>query len=193
MHHAGDAAQISFSDRPPPPPGFVPVLRPGDGEILRLVALGDRIEGTFVHFVAGRSSPCVGPGFNCRVCRGQKKRWIGYLMAYLEARRQVVLAELTASAVRDCRDLTLGTVLRGRRFEVERVGEGRQGRVQLRLGRMVARADDLPDAPDTREALCRMWGVPLDEPGDDVTDEDGRAIVDQAYMDCTRDERGDVP
>lgn len=164
MLSRAESARIHWQDAPPPSQGFLRIWRPKAGETLRLVALADKIEGTEIHFWEGRSLPCPGPFNHCLACKHRKPRWEGWLMAFNPHTREIGLAAITKGARSRCRELQVGIKLRGRRFELERI-EGRQeARVELRIGDPFPRRHLLPEAPDTREALARIWGIPWETP-----------------------------
>lgn len=166
MLHRGESARVQWADRPPPPPGFVRIIRPRPGEVLRLIALSDKIEGTDVHFWEGRTIPCRAPFNHCPACKHRKPRWEGYLMCFREVTREIVLAAVTKGAANRCTFLRNGPKLRGRRVELERIETREEGRVELRIGDFIARPQILPEAPDIRETLHRIWGIPFDAPAE---------------------------
>jgi hypothetical protein len=162
MFQGDSVPGFDFSSLPPDPPGWYPVRRPQPGESQRGVVLNSGVVGHLLHYGAGRSFPCVGKENGCRGCRERVPHWEGYFFVYDEAEQKTYIQAVPAGAVRNCWGVRQGLLVRGRKVEVNRSEEGRNGKVKLIIKDHVSHPDRYPVPPDIRDALARLWGTALE-------------------------------
>lgn len=140
---------------------YTQIICPNPGEKLRVVALSHSIETCWIHFVGGRTQPCLGSADLCFACNaGVGRRWKGFFAALLAGTDRVVIAEVTRSAALPWAERLLGRDpgLRGWGVTLWRQGKGRNGRVVLEFSTRRAEGDSLPPDIDVRRALTTIWG-----------------------------------
>lgn len=155
---------------PPPPPRVKKYERlligPGPGQ--SLVIVSSALEETRTHFVDRRTVPCTGDQGQCWLDHAQvgKPRYSGWLAVKFPTIRRVYLLPLTPVAVaKEPRLRDRAFDLAGLTLKVSR--EGNHDRSEMTAGLLldVPRVTDLPQCPDVRFCLQRMWAAE-DRPAD---------------------------
>jgi len=127
-----------------------------------VVVVSSKLEECLTHFVDSRTVPCTGEQGKCWLdhCLVGNPRYAGWLAVKLPTASKVYLLSLTPVAVaieprlrepdRDLRGLTL---------RVWRLGNSERTELHAALKLEVPRVADLPQEPDLRFCLERMWGA----------------------------------
>lgn len=149
-------------------PQKVTLLRPGPGETLRVALLSESFTGLWLHWVDGRTVPCLGEERGCPYhvsAEDWDLRWKGYAAC---ARSRVYpvqppLVEVTADAWNGCpilKQLSDARLCRGVMLELTRGRGGPRKRVTARLpdaNRVVDHAGELPPSPDVRTLVMVLY------------------------------------
>jgi hypothetical protein len=124
---------------------------------LRVVILSHDLIGRQTHYYAGRTRPCTGPV--CQACaKNQAPRWHGYIAAVDLANNNRLVVEVTAGvAERIGNEFEIYRTLRGLRMEMTRTSPRANGRIMSRFQSPATGTGVLPDAPDLRPILERLW------------------------------------
>lgn len=158
---------IQWDDSGPTGGGrWLPLVRPGVGESLTVVCLSARIVGVWLHWIEGRTVPCVGEDEGCPYHEDDMAfglRWKGYFAAVRSVGASIVFGEITQEAWRGAallRALSSAGALRGVKIALHRRRGGPRRPVIVELPALdqtIARADLLPDPPDVRKAISVLW------------------------------------
>lgn len=146
----------------PPQPDqrpYVPQLVPRAGKLTELIAVHPEINWYVVHFMSGRTRPCLGNAVLCDGCsQGLSKRWEGYLGAVQISSHRVWVLKVTAGAWLNSETLQKADGnLRGKQLTCSRLGCSDNS--ALRISVMEAqRAVKLPPVWNLTETLARLWG-----------------------------------
>jgi len=147
---------------PPPPPRVrkYPRLKILPGPATELVIVCSRLEETRTHHVDGRTAPCTGEQGVCWVDHAEVggPRYCGWLAVKYRQLEAVHLLPLTPVAVAvepRLRDHAID--LRGLTLKVWRKGIHERSEMNAVLLVDVERAIRLPEPPDIRFAVQRMW------------------------------------
>lgn len=147
---------------PPPPPRVrkYPRLKILPGPATELVIVSSRLEETRTHHIDGRTAPCTGEQGQCWVdhaeCGGP--RYVAWLAVKFGALEAVHLLPLTPIAVAvEPRLRDAGVDLRGLVLKVWRKGNHERSEMNARLLVDGERVLSLPECPDVRFAVRRMW------------------------------------
>jgi hypothetical protein len=152
-------------DEPPPDTSVVyaPIMSPDPGQVIRSVVVASQMASVKVHWIADRTTGCIGRENGCEGCIGGRSvKWRGYLGVYRPDDGRYWLAEITPGASTDVAALvfTKAQDLRGYRLSLSRPGRSRTGKVRAALDAPPARGpwlEDLPEAFDVRESLLLVW------------------------------------
>jgi len=161
--------------RPLPDTGgrFVRLVSPKVGNPVSGIIYSSHILGCNTHFVAGRTSPCLGADGGCiGHAEGTPVRWKGFLFGHSDQLHQPVIFELPADTVRQTLCLRdTGVILRGSHLRLTRVGPHANSTVRADVRLEVAPHHCPADEPDVLAWLCRIWGVA--DKRDEVYDTEG--------------------
>jgi hypothetical protein len=119
--------------------------------------------GCFTHFWGGRTIPCTAEA--CDACKAAApSRWHCYMTAYSHPNQLHFLLELTAAAAEKIYQFTRehGTC-RGCHFKANRQPQTPNGRIYLQTQMLDMDKYRLPEEPDLKLILSRLWNIPLDE------------------------------
>lgn len=135
----------------------VPVVWPGPGERLRVIALAEDLAAVQTHWWGECTLPCAGPG--CVACAAQASaRLLVYLGCYHVSWARPVLICLSESAAAEVLAAVSDTLpLRGRWLTLRRAGRGTRSRVVCEVDAL-SYDGRLPEAPKVRTVLLRLWG-----------------------------------
>lgn len=146
---------------PPPPDSrtFVRQFVPPAGSRSIMVAIHQHVLGYHVHFLEGRTVPCIGSPAFCEGCRRlQDPRWEGYIGVVLLPSRSVRTLKVTVGAYRHCPALEKRQgQLRGLEIVAERMGRTNNSPLRLHLAQPKNEIV-LPPMWPMQETLARLWG-----------------------------------
>jgi hypothetical protein len=154
---------IPWDDTVPADTGkWYPIFRANPKASARFFCISRHVVGCWVHVINRRDEACFANGGACERCDLHiSRRWKGYLAVWEPTYCRVMLAELTADAVRYCQtDLTVdGPDLRCREISLYRLGTAVNSPVRCHISQ--ATIDDalIPESVDVRAALRRIWGI----------------------------------
>lgn len=152
---------VAWDDQPPPDDGrYIPIISaPAHGNIT-LTLVSNRIVGAWTHYIAPRTIPCTKGTGDCPCLADQLgSRWRGYLCAWEPQFGRLYLIELTANAVRTCNVEIAdpATQLRGTVVKLYRAAKSKRAPVCLHVTNATIIDPHLPEEPDVRAALVRIW------------------------------------
>jgi len=136
------------------------ILRAKPGAPVRVLCCNPTLYGAKVHFVEGRSQPCVADALgHCDHCLEQRPRWYGFMGGLVPEAGRLALAEVTFEAADKCPLLHQeGVNLRGLLLKVERIGSSKRGRCYVTFEEVRVKVK-LPPPINIPAALCAVWGV----------------------------------
>jgi hypothetical protein len=139
----------------------LPLVRTPPRGILRLMATGHELTGTYIHWYAGRSQPCRGD--QCKAClEGTPARWMAYLPGRIADGPRHAIVEIPRLAAQIIQDWQQENgSLRGAILEFTRLSKRPNGRVSVSVARPDTERDDLPPPPDMPRCLATLWQVKL--------------------------------
>ncbi len=147
---------------------WIDLVRPASGESVKLICIGEQIEGLWLHWIDGKTIPCTGEDEGCPYHRGDREgelRWKGYFAAVRAIGTPIVYGEVTEEAWK-CSPLLVNLsqqrALRGVRVTLFRKRGGPRRPVIVVMehhDEVVGRADLLPKCPDVRRAVSVLWGA----------------------------------
>jgi len=146
----------------------VTLVRPGVGGLVRVVLLCARVTGIWLHWVEGRSVPCLGEDEGCPMHDGRDNwglRWKGFMgcMTLQVSRPPNQLLEVTQDGWHrslHLRQLSDTGKLRGVEVQARRGSKGPRARVAYEVlcgGALVRYAANLPEEPDTKALLAVLF------------------------------------
>lgn len=139
------------------------LLSPRYDQRLRCYILSERQVGVWVHFAGGRTGPCTRGTGGCDGCRaGLRRYWKGFLFGLFDRAAPVAILEYTAAAAEPhTRRLTgQGKPIRGCQVVAFRRDGKPQGKVILQIADQPRPDLAIPELPDLRWALMRIWNAP---------------------------------
>lgn len=137
---------------------MIPILSPRAGECVRAIILSDRFLSVPVHYVCGRTQPCLRIKSLCEGCRRKiSRKWKGYAAGVDFSNRRLCLIEITPNAVRSCPQLLDSSDLRGWVVSLMRQGTSSCGKVDAALTDWRKRVNHLPEAFDVQAILLKIW------------------------------------
>lgn len=169
---------VEWNDTPEEiaPGSKLEILRCGIGSMVPLIVLSDWIAGGEMHYWGGRSFPHTKNG--CPACDAKNPSvWKGYLAAWNPKHRSTGILEFTAPC-RDCLvqyKLAHGT-LRGGVITLKRKGVKPNGALTATITTGPYGLDQLPDAPDIKAHLERIWLAKRSS--SDIPYDTGRLVVE---------------
>jgi len=151
-----------WSDTPPTgtdQPSYRIIRTPADKSIT-LCVTSEGITGCVTHFVQNRTVPCEGEPV-CQHCQeGHSWRWHGYLSGIMAGTHEHVLFEFTAPPSDTFRNyLQIAGTLRGCIFTANRPSGRPNGRVVVACKSPTLSHLQIPDPPNIRNILCRVWNI----------------------------------
>lgn len=150
---------IGWSD---PPDGVilsrVEILAPSPGCPVYVWAVNDRVEGCPVHWVDGRSRPCIGEKNGCPYQHTiYDPRWYGYLGAWNSKKEEYCLALVTLGCMKQSQAMKENNgSLRGKAVELYRAAKKKRGLVLAKIHPNVF-VGELPPPLAVREILLHIW------------------------------------
>lgn len=180
----GGVAPLWSVSPPPPKVKKYERLRILPGPALSVIVVSPRIEETRTHFVDLRTAPCTGADGQCwldhRVVGNP--RYCGWLAVKLSTSSKVWLLSFTPVSVSvEPRLRDAAHDLAGLTLKVWRVGNSERSEMQAKLMLDVPRVENLPECPDVRFCVERMWagqGAPK-QPGGSGSGPMSRAFAAQ--------------
>lgn len=131
---------------------------PPKGE-LKGIVLSDQQVGCYTHFWRGRTTVCTHEV--CDACTaGRAPRWYGYLAIWSPTSHTTGILEFTEAALAsvDAYFTTHGT-LRAAKLIARRISHRANGRVVLDISEGNYAAATLPECPDVKSVLCKIWEI----------------------------------
>ena len=164
----------------------MPIMRVLPGRPKSGIILSVGLTGAYTHFWRGRTTICTAP--ECDACDANRlPRWYGYLAVWSPSTKTQALFELTPAAAPDiiAHQEAYGT-LRTARLTLQRANAKANSRVQAAIEPTTYATKDLPEPPNVRAILQRIWELKI-EP---VTQEmEQPAALTRARRDAPRPER----
>lgn len=156
--------QILWDDAPPEDDGrYIKILPAPTFGTVHLACVSSALVGCWTHFVEARTIPCTLGNGGC-ICKrdGLASRWRGYLCCWHVQQAELFLVELTNEAVKHCNiDLTNPPwPLRGALLKLYRSGRTKRSPVRIEFAQASLIIPNMPDEPDVRAALWRVWCGP---------------------------------
>lgn len=140
----------------------IPIARPSpqNNQQVRCTVLSRKIYGAMTHYV-GSTVRCLSSQGHCIWCQtGKPRRWIGYLAAFDQIKRQICLLELTHKAAEDLeRQAENYPTLRGLWIQLGRKKNRPNGEVEIQHIEPVKLAPNqtMPEEFSVGEQLDRIW------------------------------------
>lgn len=130
---------------------------------LSAVIISHDVLGRYTHYYGGRTRPCTGR--DCEPCnKSMRPRWHGYLACIDLDTNEKIIVEITAIvAARVAEWFDERRTLKGSRIRLQRRSPKTNGRVTVSLAPPAAGTGELPQAPDVRPIMNRVWEL-HDEP-----------------------------
>jgi len=151
-----------WSDSPPTAtanPSFRLIRTPAEATLSAIVTCLD-LAGSPTHFIHNRTIPCEGLPHCPNCLDGHSWRWHGYLAAVLTQTHEHILFEFTAPAADTFRNyITAAGQIRGCLFTARRPSKRANGRVLITCKSTDQSRIRLPNPPDVKKLLCRIWNV----------------------------------
>lgn len=144
---------------------WVPVVKLGAGDCVRLVCVSGGVCGIWLHWIAGRTVPCLDAAGECPYHSDSAEcglRWKGYVATVRARGHAVEYAGLTAEGWRLCpllRELSDAGELRGVELCLSRSRAGPRRPVLVSLPNGEGRVSwwkSLPPAPDVQAAVLTL-------------------------------------
>ncbi len=151
---------------------YLPVITLGKKQRGRCVITSEEPYEVDVHWLGGRTLPCLESG--CGACEAQRpKKYEAYLGVVWSTSRKHEILRLTKAAMFQLKSGLSGRdSIRGSVLAVERKGDRPNGRVIVTVEPLQVEIARLPQSPDLEAHLARIWRVD----GIEVT-KDERAYV----------------
>ena len=126
---------------------------------LSVVILSHDLIGRHTHYYAGRTRPCL--GLQCEPCgKNQAPAWHGYVACIdLKTNERLVVEVTSGVASKIGEQFDIYRTLRGVRMLLERTSPRANGRISARFAPPAAGTGTLPEAPDLRPIMERLWEV----------------------------------
>lgn len=134
-----------------------PIMRVGTKGVSRLVIVSNELIGRFTHYWKGRTQPCLTDV--CEACaNGQAARWYGWLAVISETSGAKAIVEITYQGYVSVADtITFADTLRGRGMAIRRIPAKPNGKMRVEIRPHKTVPIELPNEPDIRAILERMW------------------------------------
>lgn len=136
------------------------IVRCAPGADVRAVVISERAEVVAVHWLDGRTIPHLTPPSACAGCQAHTRwRLVSYLAAWVYGARSWSILEVPEEATREYLDTLEGRggSIRGLKITLTRLRPYANARVRLMWSPASGPADSLPDPPNLREALAKVW------------------------------------
>lgn len=135
------------------------IYRTPVGKEVELICLSANYLGARLHYWKGRSTPCTGTG--CEACKtGQRPRWKGYVQAYHQATKTIVIFEFTERGYDPFQAaINHHQHLRGLKFHTFRLNRKPNGPLQITFDELREESPHLPKAGDLAAMLERIWEI----------------------------------
>lgn len=152
-------SEARWSNRPNPEdlPDQWKIHRASATGVQSALCLSDDVEGCYVHYWKGRTSPCFES--DCVPCsNGQQPRWRGYAAVLIGPGRLTRILEFTACCVPSInRFRSEWGTLRGAVVTLTRKGRKANGELECVFGEKPVAGSNLPVAPELVPYLQRLW------------------------------------
>lgn len=135
------------------------IFRTPANKLVEMVCLSQAFIGAKLHFWKGRTKPCCGT--NCPACaEGQRPRWKGYVLAYHQPTRTIVIFEFTDRAHQAFHEATVKhRHLRGMKFTTSRLNKKVNGPLRVEFTDIREESPHLPAEVDLMDMLERIWEI----------------------------------
>lgn len=155
------ADDLSFSK-------LYPIIRPKPNVEMACVIWSDEPLGTYVHYLDGRTVPCQ-MTHQCVGClRNLDRRYESYLWirdSKDDAIKILALPHLASLWL--FRFCEAGRTLFGRTATFSRTGRTKRSQVRCLVCKTVEEYVDIPNLPELKSMMARIWGTALSELEDD--------------------------
>jgi hypothetical protein len=137
----------------------ITIVRTKPGPPNAMIVTSHAVLGVYTHYWKGRTKPCDGPA--CPACEAMMgARWYGYLAVWHPKSNAIGLLEITPSTTTalDAYEESHGT-LRGAKVTTSRANRKINSRLILTIEEGTFSADKIPQPPNVRHQLCKLWEI----------------------------------